>query len=68
MAAAEAAPRFVDTLSEGGILHLLTKPYALSSVKAVYIFSSKESHIQFMTGALFARICAEATALKAVFM
>ena len=68
-ATAEAVPLCVDaSLCAGGLSHLLTKRCALSTVKAANIISSKESHIQFMRGALFARICAEAKALRAVFM
>ena len=56
-------------LNEAEISHLLSKQ-SLSSVEAVEMFSSHtdKPHIHFMKGALFARICTEATALQKVEM
>ena len=59
----------VTDLSEAEISSLLSKQ-SLSSVQDVEMFwsDSNAPHTQFMKGALFARICAEATALQAVDM
>ena len=63
-------PRFVAVYcsDEREIFHLLNKPCGLSSVKIVHVSSSEVPQVQFMWGAISARICAEATALDAVFM
>ena len=63
-------PKYVPLIysDEREISSLLNKPCNLSAVKIVDALSSEEPHEQFMLGALFARICAEATSLNVVFM
>ncbi len=70
-AAAQAVPRrveFYDSRESSEVSYLLEKSCALSSVEIVKVFYSEEPYVHFMKGALLARICAEATALEAVFM
>ena len=59
--------RVKSDLNEAEISHLLSKQ-SLSSVKVVERFSfyTDEPHVHCMYGALFARICTEATALQTV--
>ena len=47
---------------------LLRKPCVLNNVMVVTIIDSEEPHAQFMMGALFTRIRAEATAHEVVRM
>lgn len=61
-AAAQAVPRVVflyGNEKEGS--QLLRKPCRLSTIEVVTVIDTEELHAQFMMGALFARICAEAT-------
>ena len=72
-AAAQAVPR--DVILHGFIKEemsslLLRKPCVLSTVEVMQVICHpfREPQAQSMIGTLFARICTEATALKAVFM
>ena len=76
-AAAQAVPRDVRLTrsymdpNEGlemEILQLLRKPCRLSSVKAMSVAAYSQVCKEFAMGALFARVCAEATALETVSM
>ena len=69
-AAAQAVPKSVtiDARNSKEVLQLLTKSCNLGAVESVVVLHVEEAAAGFPQGALFARMCAEATCLRDVIL